>query len=183
MDILETAERTAAVPSHSIYKERLSMSNKIFGVIYKATNLINGKCYIGQTIRFKKRKYDHIFWSINELDNFYFHNSIRKHGVGNFSWEIIYECDDKLLLNVMETFKIMTHHSHVSEGKGYNLTWGGDVIYGRPCSEETKEKIRQTQLGKHITDETRIKNVYCSTKQAHNIRRNKNKEENVSSFN
>ena len=29
------------------------------GVIYKATNLVNGKIYIGQTIDFKKRKRKH----------------------------------------------------------------------------------------------------------------------------
>lgn len=42
-------------------------------IIYKATNKINGKCYIGQTIRnIKKRINDHYTKKVN----FAFHNAL-----------------------------------------------------------------------------------------------------------
>jgi len=101
--------------------------NKILGIIYKSTNLINGKCYIGQTIQeFDERKNSHFRDAIRYESHTYFHNAIRKYGIENFKWEVIYECDDPLILGIMETMKIIVNHSHVSEGLGYNLTWGGE---------------------------------------------------------
>lgn len=115
-------------------------------VIYKATNLINGKCYIGKTVhKLDTRKLEHN--SCAKRSNDYFHRSIRKYGKDNFKWEIIYECDDELILNVMETMKIIVEHSHVSENNGYNLTWGGDGISGYKHTEESKIKIRESNKG------------------------------------
>ena len=52
-------------------------------IIYMAINKINGKSYIGQTINsLKQRKGEHVRrFSLNN-DNLYFHNALRKHGVG-----------------------------------------------------------------------------------------------------
>ena len=44
----------------------------MYGVIYKVTNLINYKVYIGQTIDFKRRKIEHLAKSSNTC---YFHNA------------------------------------------------------------------------------------------------------------
>ena len=109
------------------------------GIIYKSTNLINGKCYIGKTITsLTKRKNNHIYTSKKFNENgkcskdeyrCYFYNALNKYGIENFKWEIIYECDDELILNIMETMKIIVNHSHRSEG-GYNITWGGEGCSG-----------------------------------------------------
>lgn len=117
-------------------------------IIYKATNLINGKCYVGKTINgLKDRKRQHIR---NTKDNVYFHNALRKYGADGFAWRVLFECDDLLLLNVMETFKIMVCHSHKSEG-GYNLTWGGDGSYGYRHSLKSIEKMK-THPNKVLAD-------------------------------
>ena len=112
-------------------------------IIYKVTNLINKKIYIGQTIqKLNTRILRHARDS--KKDNNYFHNAIHKHGIDNFKWEIICECETKEILTIMETFMIMVHKSHVSEN-GYNLTWGGE---GRRCfkhSEESRKKMSETR--------------------------------------
>ena len=60
------------------------------GKIYRITNLITGKSYIGQTIR----KLD-IRWShhkgdaINNISDSYLHRSMRKWGIENFKIEWI----------------------------------------------------------------------------------------------
>lgn len=127
------------------------------GIIYKVTNLINGKCYIGKTTqKFVKRKNNHIRHASNNLDSFYFHNALRLYGIENFKWEIIYECDE-ILLDIMETFKIMVCHSHISEGKGYNMTWGGEGQFGRIVADETKRNISKKLKGRKLTEEHRIK--------------------------
>ena len=62
-------------------------------IIYKVTNIINNKIYIGQTIHsLNIRKSQH------ERSHEYgyktaFSNAIKKYGKENFIWEIIYETD------------------------------------------------------------------------------------------
>lgn len=55
--------------------------------IYKVTNLINNKVYIGQSIDIERRKYSHIYSSShpNTPDyNVRFHQALRKYGIENF---------------------------------------------------------------------------------------------------
>jgi group I intron endonuclease len=140
-----------AVPSNLIYRSEVM---KPYGIIYKATNLINGKCYIGQTTRgFEKRVREHNNLSGN-TKGYYFHNAVRKYGKDNFEWEILCECESKTMLDIMETFKIMVNHSHISEG-GYNLTWGGEGSIGLKLSEETKERMRYERRNRVYTNEYR----------------------------
>ena len=89
------------------------------GIIYKVTNKVNGKSYIGQTrytLEFRWRQHLH------KKDNVYFHNAIKKYGAENFSLEVLEECDvDKL--NSREIFYIAKYNTFE---EGYNLTIGGD---------------------------------------------------------
>ncbi len=115
------------------------------GYIYKITNTINNKCYIGQTIQDpKKRWYRHKWNSFNEKRCFKLHNSIKKNGVENFTFEIIYECD-KRFLNHFEKNFISEYNSY---NNGYNLTSGGDSNY--TVSEKTRDKIRKANIGKTL---------------------------------
>ena len=63
--------------------------------IYKITNLINNKVYIGQSVniqqRFKKHKTKYKDIS-NEESNKILYKAMRKYGLENFSFEIIEEC-------------------------------------------------------------------------------------------
>ena len=59
--------------------------------IYKITNLINNKIYIGQSVDIKKRWATHkrqAFIKGKEYDK-YLYRAIRKYGIDNFSFEII----------------------------------------------------------------------------------------------
>lgn len=49
-------------------------------IIYKVTNLINGKCYIGKTIKeLNERKYRHLYISKYINENNFFHSAIKKY--------------------------------------------------------------------------------------------------------
>ena len=65
------------------------------------------------------------------------------------------ECNDYLILNIRETMKIITNHSHWTEG-GYNLTWGGDGLSGYKHTDETKRKLSTHFKGRKLTEEHRL---------------------------
>ena len=93
--------------------------------IYKVTNKINGKVYIGQSVDIGRRWRQHM----TAEDDFYFHKAIQKYGVENFEWEVIEQCKKKEL-DEREIYWIEYYDSF---NKGYNCTKGGDVgpiMYG-----------------------------------------------------
>lgn len=90
--------------------------------IYKITNKVNGKVYIGQSINIKERWHRHKT-DYNKIDN-YLYRAFKKYGLDNFLFEIIEECE-KEDLNNREIYWIKYYDSHNPQ-KGYNLTSGGD---------------------------------------------------------
>jgi len=108
-------------------------------IIYKVTCLINNKIYVGQTSKsLKIRKNNHIK-SVNLKSNNYFHKALRKHGLKNFKWEIIYKCNTRNKVNEKET-EFIKHYK--SFGKyGYNQCVGGNGTNGYKLTEAQKQKI------------------------------------------
>lgn len=96
--------------------------------IYKHTNKINGKVYIGQT---KHDKNPNLRWvnGAGYSPLFPFGRAIDKYGWHNFEHEII-EKDIETLeeANARETYWISQYHSYVGDPQcnGYNATKGGD---------------------------------------------------------
>ncbi len=120
-------------------------------IIYKATNLINGKVYIGQTIKpLRKRKSNHAYDAKNG-SNLYFHKALRKYGIDSFTWQVVCICPNMNLLNEQEKYYILLYNSM---DKGYNLTNGG-LNYTR--TQETKNKIRKKLLGHPVSLKARKK--------------------------
>ena len=92
-------------------------------LIYKVENKINGKIYIGQTIRtLEKRKSDHINDTFKG-SSLPFHNAIKKYGQYNFGWKILEECNSIEELNEKEEYWI--RKLNTISPNGYNLRYGG----------------------------------------------------------
>ena len=94
--------------------------------IYKITNLINGKCYIGKTNNFKRREKDHFRLAITEGHKEYdktLYRAIRKYGKENFKFEIIEELEDYSIAGKREQYWIKYYNSF---NDGYNESEGGD---------------------------------------------------------
>lgn len=131
-------------------------SQQGIGVIYKLTNLINGKKYIGQTIqKLSSRIYQHKHCETTAIGQ-----AIKKYGWENFKSEIIEECP-KNILDEREIFWI-SYYGCIAP-KGYNLSSGGKVKKGK----------ENNFYGKHHTKETRAKisarNKAMSTEQKEKI--------------
>lgn len=82
--------------------------------IYKITNLINGKIYIGQSVHIERRWQEHCQPSTKSMIS----NAIKKYGKENFSFQIIEECPIEKL-NEKEAFYIKQFNS--LSPNGYNI--------------------------------------------------------------
>jgi group I intron endonuclease len=102
-------------------------------IIYKTTNLINGKFYIGKDL-YNNSSY---FGSGILLKN-----AILKYGINNFKKEILEYCECREFLNDREKYWI-SHLKSQDRSIGYNIHSGGDggdTFSGKHHSDESKEK-------------------------------------------
>lgn len=101
---------------------------KPFGIIYCATNKVNGKRYVGQTgATLNKRKSRHKQDSVKR--NNVFCNAFKKYGMDGFEWRIITSCVSQEHLDEVEKYYIKIWNLQDRE-RGYNLAEGGRVNRG-----------------------------------------------------
>lgn len=94
------------------------------GYIYKITNTINNKIYIGQTrYTIQKRWIEHC--ETSSRLNYPLYKAMRKYGQDNFIIEEIEQISDELL-NEREIYWISFYNSYAPSGYGYNVTLGGE---------------------------------------------------------
>jgi group I intron endonuclease len=127
------------------------VSAAIYGIVYKVTNLIDGKVYIGQTAQtLWRRRRAHE--NLSAKPSTYFHRALAKHGFGNFSWEIVDTCETKEALHAREQYWI-DHCACMAPG-GYNSAEGGK---GGAYLESHKQRISAALKGRTVSAETRQK--------------------------
>lgn len=124
--------------------------------VYKITNKVNNKVYIGITSKGISARWKEHIYSAEHGCPFKLHNAIRKYGKENFSIELIDFCNSWEELTEKEQYYISEYKS-LQDEYGYNMTEGGDGTFGRCHTEETKEKIRQKAIGREVTEATRLK--------------------------
>lgn len=137
------------------YKYKSDSDIKVDGIIYKVTNKINGKIYIGQTIQtLHKRKISHFSSANRDKIVNHFHRALNKYGKNNFNWKTLEYCNSKEELDDMEFHYIKQYHSYKN---GYNMTIGGEGTLGRVCKESTKRKISEAKVGVKASKKTKKK--------------------------
>ena len=94
--------------------------------IYKITNIIDGKCYIGRSTSVRKRLTDHIKSTIgiSTIADQYVHQVMRKDNLWNFRFELIEECE-KSELGSREKYYIDFFNSN-NQKYGYNAVGGSE---------------------------------------------------------
>lgn len=108
--------------------------------IYKITNLVNQKLYIGQTVNPQDRWRDHTREARKEQPSMIVHHAMKKHGIDNFTFEVIETCDSQDEANYQEEWHIKISCSHVSTDGGYNVSLGGSVA---PKTDEWKQALAE----------------------------------------
>lgn len=126
------------------------MSYKIICGIYKITNKINKKVYIGQSRNIKQRLNEHKnHLNRNIHHNSHLQNAWNKYGEINFKMETIEECPIEII-NEKEKEYINIYKSY-NRKYGYNIEKGGNqnII----VSEETRQKLRESNLKSYYKGE------------------------------
>lgn len=138
--------------------------------IYKITNDINNKVYIGQSIKPVQERFKrHIQDAISGRLNTHFAKAIRKYGKEHFHIEVI---DIALTQEELTEKEYYWIEFYDSVNKGYNethnkLKCGGNTYLSKTEEEMglIKEKIRQTKLGEKNPRHERVKAINIKTKQ------------------
>lgn len=129
--------------------------------IYRITNLINGKTYIGQ----------HKYKDLNDTymgSGKYIKLAFKKYGIENFKKEIlIFNISKKEQANILEKTFITAEREKVGIENCYNIADGGNYTKGHKGhhhSEETRKMMSEkrkgrpgTMKGKHLTEEQKKK--------------------------
>lgn len=113
--------------------------------IYKITNLINNKCYIGKTERTIKERWKDHLRNRNSID-LPLYRALNKYGIENFKVEQLEECSSQEV-DTRETYWIVYYDSC---GKGYNCTLGGEGGLLYLPEDELKTIIERYNNGERI---------------------------------
>lgn len=138
----------STTPLQRVEESYLLRCPMIFGSIYRITNLVNSKVYIGQTIDLVKRKQMHFNGHNKSCPAI--HAAVKKYGKENFIFEILFSNIPFELLDEYEIVEIRKHDSVVPNG--YNMNLGGSFK-----SELTSQKISKAKKGKKRSIESRQK--------------------------
>lgn len=145
--------------------------------IYKITDTLNNKIYIGQSKEHTGRWKQHMYFAKHpEKTGQYIHRAMNKYGVENFTYEIIDFAQNQWQADCIEDNLIALHNSRNKE-YGYNLMRGGNLTsgkdhpsYGKKQSAEIIEQrlassawFFEQMKGNHTSPETEFKKGHTFT--------------------
>ena len=110
----------------------------MYGYIYKTTNLVNGKIYIGQH---KSEKFEpEIYLGSGTL----FRRALQRYGRNNFTQQLLCECMNQQEMNAKEKYYIQKYNA-TDIKVGYNLSVGGiggsHSAWNKGLTKETDERV------------------------------------------
>jgi group I intron endonuclease len=117
-------------------------------LIYIVTNRVNGKVYIGQTVRSVEERWYLHCKAAKGASRLPIHCAIRKYGEHNFFVVKVSDATSLEEMDSMEAYFISKYNSMVPYG--YNRTEGGKGFNGRH-TQRTRERMSKSHIGKKRT--------------------------------
>lgn len=139
----------------------------MYGIIYKITNKINGKIYIGQTIRSLEARWKGHIYTLKKYERAenkwcsHLYNAMSKYGVENFEISLIDTAESKEELDKKEKYYIYIFDTR-NGLRGYNVAdggIGGDLTHILPLDRqiEKAKKCSEKRRGRKQSEESNIK--------------------------
>lgn len=129
--------------------------------IYKITNNINGKIYVGKRSTIEKNLENDTYFGSGKILRL----AIKKYGKENFTKEIIESCDTEIILNEREIYFISSINSFVPNGYNINIGGkGGDTFTHNPNKEYIKETALKNKGRKHSDEVKENKRIFMTGK-------------------
>ena len=117
--------------------------------LYKITNRVNGKLYIGITkLGLNQRWAKHL--KDSQDPKYPLHRAIKKHGADSFSIELLKESTNRTYISDLEEPTILEYNSR---GNGYNVAKGG---YGGDLGTEANIKRKNTLASRPLSEKQRL---------------------------
>ena len=133
--------------------------------LYKITNTMNNKIYIGQTVNPSQRWWQHRNAASKNHPSMIIARAIKKYGNNAFDFEIIAQCQTLDDANFMEEHLIQQYDSRNPE-KGYNIRPGGN---NSPITEITRQKISVTMLNRTPEEKKSIYSLVSDKLTGHEV--------------
>jgi group I intron endonuclease len=134
----------------------------MYGIIYIITNRVNGKRYVGKTVQREERRWSQHLTKARRNPKYYLHMAMRKHGLDNFSFEVVDRADSEAELTAKDV-EYIARLGTTSSSKGYNCTVGGDGgahgpsaktrVKGKIVSPEHRAKLSAAGKGRKLSPE------------------------------
>lgn len=120
-------------------------------IVYLVRNTLNGKGYVGKTVRTLDQRWkEHVYHAAVGDDEMALYDAIRKHGPEAFVHEELERLSDGSTPADLNTAEIGWIERLGTYGRGYNMTRGGDGIAGWKHRDETKRRMSEARLGKKL---------------------------------
>lgn len=129
------------------------MREKLCG-IYKLTNKIDGKIYIGQTVDYHRRMNEYANRKAENSSKYNIMSAVNKYGFDNFDSELIFKCD-KSELDYYEMFFIKKYKSYMKK-YGYN-SFHIKSSGKQGLNRSTKSKMKKSHIGLTESADTKRK--------------------------
>ena len=145
----------------------------MFYTIYKTTNLINGKYYIG---KHKTQNLDDMYLGSGKILT----RAIKKYGIDNFTKEYLFIFDNEEDMNAKE--KELVSEEFIKEDTNYNLKVGGEggwdyintkypngTMYGKSLKPETKKILSDIMIERYNIDKEYYHTIKLQLKEARRL--------------
>lgn len=146
------------------------------GLIYKVTNKLNGKCYVGQTVKTADTRWKEHKAAAKRGEGYLIGRALRKYPDEVFVWEIIVKDVPILFLDSFEKYWINHHNAFKI---GYNCDAGGKGRSGFSPSEATKALWSKQRKGKEPWNKGKTTPDFVKKKQSEAAANRKSKVQNL----
>lgn len=114
--------------------------------VYKITNKINGKAYIGLTVKAAPSRWVDHWYEATHQCRFPLHRAMIKYGLENSTFEVVFVASSGAEMSAKE-IELIKKLNLADRRYGYNLSEGGRLGFTRTHTVETKRKISEAKRG------------------------------------